>query len=416
MPPISASSHYALSGALLFALSSACTASPSAGGEGTETVATTNAALQVEDGGTPVQPLFSVGPASFSFAFSDVTFLPAGVAAGRQVFFVGDPLDGRVLAYSRLTGAQIGELPQPPGGFVVPFIMHQLSDGRLGVLGAGGVPQIKPFVPANPVIYEYTYTDSVVVPFNASLARLVSFADEVIGFPEDFVRLPDGRELLTDSVLGAIWVVQTDGTVVPGIVPETNDPADAIPTLAFCPTMPEVTVNGVPFLFTGSTIPGIEPITYRNGTVYFHSSCARGIYTFPVAILSDSRQPYQRAADIRLLAATPANIEIEELLEMQFNPYNPDDPYMYAAHGMQLEILRVDSRTGAREVIAHDARLFDFPSSLSFLPPPVGDYNPGLPSLMVVSNQQERTPITNDAVSENSFNLPFPVAEVVVTH
>jgi hypothetical protein len=177
--------------------------------------------------------------------------------------------------------------------------------------------------------------------------------------------------------------------------------------------MPEVTVNGLPFLFTGSTIPGIEPITARNGIVYFHSSCARGIYTFPLAILSDSRQPYERAADIRLLAATPANIQVEELLEMQFNPYDPSDPFMYAAHGLQLEILRIDSRTGAREVIAHDPRLFDFPSSIAFLPPPgpIG----GLTSFMVVSNQQERTPITNDAATEDAFILPFLVTDVIVT-
>jgi len=355
--------------------------------------------------------LVSASPASISFEYSDVTFLPAGIAAGDQVYFIGDPLDGSVLAYSRLTRQQVGELPPPPGGFVIPFILHELGEGRVGVLAAGGVPQIKPLVPANPVIYEYSYTFGPLSGFSATLARTVTFANELIGFPEDFVRLHDGRELLTDSVFGSIWVVETDGTVVPGIVPKTFDPGDAIPTMAICPTMPEVTVNGVPFLFTGSTIPGIEPIAVRNGTVYFHSSCARGIYTFPLAILSDGRQPYQRAADIRLLAPTPPDIEIEELLDMQFNPYDPDDPFMYAAHGMQLEILRVDSRTGAREVIAHDPRLFDFPSSLAFLPPGFGFGT----SLLVVSNQQERTPITNDAVTEDSFILPFPVAEVVVT-
>jgi hypothetical protein len=382
----------------------ACSAAPAPGSTGApEKTATTQSALQV-----------AVSPHAVSFEFSDVSFLPAGVAAGERVMFIGDPLDGRVFAYSRFTGKQIGELPQPPGGFVVPFIMHELGEGRVGILAAGGVPQIKPFVPANPVIYEYTYDGDSTSDFTANLDRLVSFANELIGFPEDFVRLDDGRELLTDSVLGSIWVVQVDGTIVPGIVPKTFDPADGIPSMVICPTMPEVTVNGVPFLFTGSTIPGIEPITARNGTVYFHSSCARGIYTFPVAILSDSRQPYQRAADIRLLAATPPDIEVEELLEMQFNPYDLDDPYMYAAHGMQLEILRVDSRTGAREVIAHDPRLFDFPSSIAFLSP--AGFGEGLTSFMVVSNQQERTPITNDAVTQNSFILPFPVTEVIVTH
>jgi hypothetical protein len=389
--------------ALLPSVLFACTNASTTGSGTSEKTGTTQADLDI-----------AASPRSVSFEFSDVSFLPAGIAAGRQVYFIGDPLDGRVFAYSRFTGKQVGELPQPPGGFVVPFIMHELGEGRVGILAAGGLPQLKPFVPAEPVIYEYTYTSNPVSGFSANLARLVSFANELIGFPEDFVRLDDGRELLTDSVLGSIWVVETDGTVVPGIVPKTFNSEDAIPTLAFCPTMPEVTVNGLPFLFTGSTIPGIEPITARNGIVYFHSSCARGIYTFPLAILSDHRQPYERAADIRLLAATPANIQVEELLDMQFNPYDPDDPFMYAAHGLQLEILRVDSRTGAREVIAHDPRLFDFPSSIAFLPP-VGLVG-GLTSFMVVSNQQERTPITNDAATEDAFILPFVVTDVIVTH
>src|SRR5580698_3647185 len=66
----------------------------------------------------------SIGPRSIGYDFANVTYEPAGVAAGETVYFIGDPLEGRVFAYSRLTGAQIGELPQPPGGFSVPFIMH----------------------------------------------------------------------------------------------------------------------------------------------------------------------------------------------------------------------------------------------------------------------------------------------------
>ena len=273
--------------------------------------------------------------------------------------------------------------------------MHALGPGRVGVLAAGGLP--KPATPANPNIYEYTYALDPSGAFSAMLARTVSFANELIGFPEDFIRLDDGRELMSDAVLGAVWVVQTDGTVTPGITPKTLDPADAIPLMAFCPNMPEVTVNGVPFLFTGSTLPGIEAIAVRGGW----------------AALSDHRQPWQRAADIRLVAASPPEDSIEELLDLQFNPYDPLDPFMYAAHGMQLEVLRIDSRTGARKVVVRDARLFDFPSSLAFLPPPA-EVLGGVTSLVVVSNQQERSPLTNDAVTTDSFITPFPIAKVFV--
>ena len=380
----------------------ACSGAPGDGTRGAEKVAVAQSDLTI-----------STGPRSISHDFLDLSFLPAGVAADQKVVFVGDPLEARVIAYSRLTGKQIGELPQPPGGFVLPFIMHSLGEGRVGVLDAGGLPQPKPFVPSHPYISEYTYTYDPVAGFSATLARFVDSSGTEFGFPEDFVKLDDGRILLTDAILGALWVIQPDGTFTPGIVPKSSASQDQIPQMMLCPTMAETTVNGVPFLFSGSTDPGIEAIAVRSGWGYFASPCARGLFKFPIAILSDRRAPYQRAADIQLVAPTPASIQDEELLDMQFNPYASGDPFLYAAHGEQLEVLRIDSRTGQRQVVASDPRLFDFPSSLAFLPPlPGGDLGP---ALLVVSNQQERTPITNDAVTADSFITPFLVAKVRVT-
>ncbi len=157
--------------------------------------------------------------------------------------------------------------------------------------------QPKPLVPAHPLISEYTFTYDANAGFSATLARFVDSTGTEVGFPEDFVKLPDGRIVLSDAVLGSLWVIQPDGTYTPGIVPKTFDPADAIPQMAICPTMPLVTVNGVPFLFSGSTIPGIEAVAVRNGTVYFHSSCARGLFKFPLSILSGcSSCPISRSA------------------------------------------------------------------------------------------------------------------------
>jgi hypothetical protein len=346
---------------------------------------------------------------AISFDYANINVPIAGVAGGNAVVFVGEPLNGRVVVLSKFTGQQIAQLPPPPNGFVLPFIMHSLGDGRLAVLDAGGLPKPQPFVPANPVIYEYTYSFDALQGFSATLARTISFASVLVGFPEDFAHLDDGRYLLSDAVLGSIWIAEPDGTILPGIVPKTFDPHDFIPRLAFCPTMPEITVNGYPFLFTGSTIPGVSPMAVRNGTVYYYSPCARGIYSFALSILSDNRQPYQRASDIQLVAATPANVQVEELLDFSFNPFNRSDPYLYAADPLQLQVIRIDLSNGARQVIASGPKLFDFPSSLGFLP------TIGLVSeLLVVSNQQERSPLTNDAVTQTTFNLPFIVAKILV--
>jgi len=190
-------------------------------------------------------------PHAVALDFGNLPVVIAGVAAGEDIVFVGEPLDGRVVALSRFTGRQVGELPPPPSGFVLPFILHSFGEGRVAVLDAGGLPQPRPFVPANPSIYEYVYDFAPGRGFTAVLVRTVSFAAVPVGFSEDFVLLDDGRILLSDAVLGSIWIAQTDGTIIPGIVPKSFDAQDLIPTLAFCPSMPEITVKRLSFFVHG---------------------------------------------------------------------------------------------------------------------------------------------------------------------
>ena len=186
-------------------------AGDSGGSSTTEKTASASAQLEV-----------AVSDRSVSFEFADVSLLPAGIAAGTNVIFIGDPLEGRVIAYSRFTGRPIGELPPPPGGFVIPFIMHELGDGLVGVLGAGGLPQPDPFVPVTPTIYEFAFADTpaALTSFSAHMTRAIDFSSVLVGFPEDFTQLDDGRILMTDAALGSIWVAQTDGTITPGVVPQ----------------------------------------------------------------------------------------------------------------------------------------------------------------------------------------------------
>jgi hypothetical protein len=343
--------------------------------------------------------------------FANFNTAITGVAAEREVAFVGEPLNSQVAVISRRTGTQIAVLPPPPAGFVLPLIMHAVSDDRIVILDTGGFPQLSPFAPVNPTLYEYQFHLTAGGRFSAALVRQISFKNVYVGFTEDFVPLDDGRYLVSDSVLGSIWVVERDGTIEPGIVPKSSAVKDRIPTLAYCEPMPTVTVNGYPFLFEDSSLPGVSPIAVRNGTVYYYSPCARGLYAFPLAVLSDARQPYQRAADIRLVAATPQNVAVEELLDAQFDRYDRSDPYLYAANALALQVIRIDVRSGRREVIASGAGLFDFPSSLAFLPPLFA----GDRSLLVASNQQERTPLTNAAVSTTTFQLPFIVSKIRLT-
>src|SRR6516164_4498664 len=68
------------------------------------------------------------------FDYADFNVPIAGVAGGNAVVFVGEPLNGSVVVLSRATGQPIAQLPRPPNGFALPFIMHSLGDGHLAVL------------------------------------------------------------------------------------------------------------------------------------------------------------------------------------------------------------------------------------------------------------------------------------------
>lgn len=345
---------------------------------------------------------------SVEYATLDVP-IPAGIAAGNEVFFVGSPLEGRVVVLSRKTRAPIAELPQPPGNFVLPLILHSIGPSRVAVLDSGGLPA--PGVSdVEPTLYEYEYRLRHGV-FQASLVRTVHFTGNRIGFAEEFAYLGSGRYLVTDAIYGSIWQITSRGDVRPGIVPKSFEPEDRIPELSNCPTMPQIEVGGLPFLFTGSTIPGAGGIDVRDGTVYVYSSCAAALYALPLSALSDARAPYRRAAALRLVSKKPKNVPVEELLELQFNPYDSSDPYLYGTDALELRVIRIDSRSGAREVLGDDPRLFNFPSSLAFIEPEKGERA----AMLVLSNQQHRTTITNDAIGEELFEPPFVVAKLAVS-
>jgi len=68
-------------------------------------------------------------------------------------------------------------------------------------------------------------------------------------------------------------------------------------------------------------------------------------------------------ADIHLVAPTPADVAVEELLDFSFNPFNPFDRYLYAADPLKLRVIRIDLMNGSRQVVAVGPKLFDFRSS-----------------------------------------------------
>lgn len=346
---------------------------------------------------------------STSSLFTHTTDLPTGVAGDRDVVMVGDTAQGRVVVYSRGTRQPIGELPAPEGGFVLPFILQIVGEGRVAVLTAGGMPQPKPLVPVTPVIFEYTYS---VGPegFRSELARTVQFPPESVGFPEDLVPLGQGRYLLSDAVLGRIWVVESDGSARIGIgAPPGSAPGDAPAALRYADSMEPITVAGTTFLFGGPTVPGVSGMAQREGTLYFSNPSAGAVFSVPLAVFLDQRDPLERAASITRVCSKDPAVALEQLLTLRFNPYDAGDGHLYAADSLQQRVVRIDVVTGQREIISGDPALFNFPSSISFLPPLAPRT---APSLFVVSNQQQNLTITNIAITEDQVTSPFTISQI----
>jgi hypothetical protein len=106
---------------------------------------------------------------------------------------------------------------------------------------------------------------------------------------------------------------------------------------------------------------------------------------------------------------TPKNNPLESLKGITFNRWDPKDPWIYAGDPFSLKLIRVNSRTGRRQVLSGDARLFNFTVAATFLPPTRhGGRNP----LVTTSDQEYRWAPTNAALNGvDHFQPPFILAE-----
>jgi hypothetical protein len=353
-----------------------------------------------------VRPALAHEPPQLSpFAESDL--LPHGIAGDQRVVFVTQPLHGRVVVLDRASGEEVGRLPAPPGGFLLPFELRLPHPGRLVVLDSGGFPT--PTALAIPRVYDYHYRYHPAKRiFDATLRRTVAFDGIPVVFAEDVEVLDDGRAVLSDSGSGALWVIGREGSITPGIVPRSSAPEDGIPGLAPC-LIPGVTMVGdVPYALPGGFAPGVGSLTSKAGFLYFGGTCAGGIRRVPVAAFDDERAPWDRAVDIEIVSPRPDGELFDTLKGLTFNPWDPRDAALYAADPFRLRIVRIEVGTGERTVLAEDPVLLNFPVSMKFLPPVRGRA-----ALVVSSDQEHRFAPLNAALGGVSvFQLPFRIAEL----
>jgi len=381
-----------LAGALA---SAGCSAAPDAPGDPLEEAGQSAEALET-----------AASPHAVGFDLVKAQNLIHGIAGDDRFVFVTEPLTGRVTVHSRVTGRQIAELPPPPGGFLLPFTLRVPERGRLVVLDPGGFPNPAAGVIARVYDYDYDF-DARTRSFRATLARTVRFDGLPVGFSEDVEVLDDGSYVLTDSVIGAIWLIEPDGAIRPGLLPSSFEFGQGLPFLEPC-ILGTVTVDGIPLDLGGGYAPGAGSVAASGGYVYWGGFCHGGIHRISLSTLRDSsRSAEERAQEIEVVTeSAPGSPQLFKGLT--FNRFDPNDRRLYATDCFHGGLVRIDVETGQSQTLISDSVLFDFPVSAHFLPPL------GLQTLMIASDQEHRFDALNAAIDHDMFRPPFRAAEVLL--
>jgi hypothetical protein len=304
----------------------------------------------------------------------------------------------RVVVLDRFSGRELATLPAPAGGFKFPFTLRVPSPGHLVVLDNAGFPP-----QGAPKVYDYAYrTDRR--GFRAAVTRTVDFSGLPLAFAEDVEVLPDGQYVVSESVIGGLWLIGRDGAVRPGLVPSGPAPLQKLGGCLF--PAGSFSVGGIAFAPIGGFAPGVGSLALRGDDLYLSSTCEGGVMKLPVALLEDGSRPAEdRVGAIQTVV--PRAFSLESLKGIQFDRFDPRDPWLYGGDPFRLQLIRVDVRTGRREVLSRDERLFDFTVSTAFLPPLL----PWLPSPLVTASDQEyRSTLLNAALTADAFRAPFVVA------
>src|SRR6201991_552658 len=165
-------------------------------------------------------------------AFAKRDALTHGIAGDERYVFVTEPGIGvapngaRVVALDRTSGREVAAFPAPEGGFKLPFTLRVPRSGHLVVLDSGGFPPVGP-----PVVYDYSYSTKR-GGLKAKLTRTTSFAGLPLQFAEDVDVLPNGEYVVSESILGGLWLIGRNGKIRPGMVPD--DPATPLAGLGPC--------------------------------------------------------------------------------------------------------------------------------------------------------------------------------------
>lgn len=356
------------------------------------------------------QPASAVGAArdkSEASVFAESDRPVHGIAADGEVVFVTQPAiepgsAPRVAVLDGRSGAEIGELPPPPEGFRFPFALRVSERGHVAVLDNAGFPP-----QGAPKIHEYRYTTRKGL-LSSTRERTIDFGGLPLLFAEDLEVLPEGGFVVSESVIGGLWLVSPTGQIRPGLFPEGPAP---LPELAGCAHPPgSLMVGDLPFRSIGGFAPGVGSLAIGGDDLFFGSSCLGGLHRLSLDALSDTDRPAaERAATIETVSARSSGTEFESLKGLAVEKSRRGEHWIYAGDSFQLQLIRINSRTGERQVLSDDHRLFNFPVASTFTRHGNGQ---GRSELLVASDQEYRWTGLNSALDRDEMKPPFLITEV----
>jgi hypothetical protein len=74
-----------------------------------------------------------INSSGVAFEYADRTHLTTAAAGDSGLIFVTEPLDQRIAVLDRFTGSEVGQVPAPLGGFLLPFFFDtRTKPGAIG--------------------------------------------------------------------------------------------------------------------------------------------------------------------------------------------------------------------------------------------------------------------------------------------
>jgi hypothetical protein len=361
-------------------------------------------------------PTIVLGPvASAEYAEA---FPVHGIGGDEQVIFALQPTDvpghaRGVWVSHRDGGLHLGAVTPPPAGWGAPVSIKIVDHHVIGAFGSEGTFVILDgFAPQDAgtrpgIVYEYAYRYtpeeglSTAVTGTHPLPMFTGVDAEGLPdgplYPISLLRLPGGKVVVADMVLGAIWTsgVTLDDWRMAMIDPRFQIGALSAPIAGVgrAPgggTRPYVfdTVS-LPPAFPFPILPGIHAVTYCDPTdevAVVRTATPGGVYGIPRAVLEDPAASLaDKSAAVREIAAPEPGVT-DLAAGLDYDRFHPHTPWLYwqravaDAKGGYNTVYRVHLFSGAVEKVAESLKVYDWTNEISVLPSHLG------PSFTVLTN------------------------------